>query len=55
MSSLVYDTRYAEVFDMTGDRSQHIGDTHGDHIIKVAPDFDGVRDEDDIEVQASCC
>ncbi len=55
VSSLVYDTRYAEVFDMTGDRSQHIGDTHGDHIIKVAPDFDGVRDEDDIEVQASCC
>ena len=55
VSTLVYDTRYGKVFDMTGDRSQHIGDTHGDHIIKVAPDFEGVRDEDDIEVQASCC
>lgn len=55
VSSLVYDTRYKQVFDITGDRSQHIGDTHGDHIIKTAPDFNGVRDEDDIEVQASCC
>ncbi len=47
--------RYAQVITVQGDRSVHYGDIHGDHIIKTAPDFDGVRDEDDIEVQASCC
>ncbi len=50
-----YGSRYAAVFDVTGDRSQHIGDTHGDHIIKCAPDFNGVADEDDRPIQASCC
>lgn len=50
-----YGSRYAAAFDVTGDRTQHIGDTHGDHIIKTAPDFDGVIDEDDRPIQASCC
>lgn len=50
-----YGSRYAAVFDVTGDRSQHIGDTHGDHIIKCAPNFNGVVDEDDRPIQASCC
>ena len=50
-----YGSRYAAVFDVTGDRSQHIGNTHGDHIIKCAPDFNGVVDEDDRPIQASCC
>ena len=30
-------------------------DTHGDHIIKTSPDYDGVYDEDDQPIQASCC
>ena len=50
-----YGSRYAAVFDVTGDRSQHIGDTHGDRIIKCAPDFNGVVNEDDRPIQASCC
>ncbi|HIS40626.1 MAG TPA: methyltransferase domain-containing protein [Candidatus Aphodovivens avistercoris] len=50
-----YGSRYAAAFEMTGDRSQHIGDTHGDHIIACAPDFEGVVDEDDRPIQASCC
>ena len=50
-----YGSRYAKVFTTVGDRSKHIGDTHGDHIIKVAPDFDGIADEDDQPIQASCC
>lgn len=48
-------SRYAAVFDVTGDRSQHIGNTRGDRIIKCAPDFNGVVDEDDRPIQASCC
>lgn len=47
--------RYAAVFDYKGSRSRHAGDTHGDHIIKTAPDFDGVVDEDDQPVRVSCC
>ncbi len=50
-----FGSRYAKVFEVTGDRSQHIGDTHGDHIIKTSPDFDGVVDEDDQPIRASCC
>ena len=48
-------TRYAAAFDYEGSRDVHYGDTHGDHIIKPAPDFDGVYDEDDQPIQASCC
>ncbi|MEC4294464.1 methyltransferase domain-containing protein [Adlercreutzia shanghongiae] len=55
VSGLVMASRYGKVFDLTGDRSVHIGDTHGDHIIKCAPDFTGVVDEDDQPIQASCC
>ena len=47
--------RYAAVFDYEGSRERHAGDTYGDHIIKVAPDFDGVIDEDDQPVRVSCC
>ena len=47
--------RYAAVFEYEGSRERHAGDTHGDHIIKVAPDFDGVVDEDDQPVRVSCC
>ena len=47
--------RYAAVFDYEGSRERHAGDTNGDHIIKVAPDFDGVVDEDDQPVRVSCC
>ena len=47
--------RYAAVFDYEGSRKRHAGDTQGDHIIKVAPDFDGVVDEDDQPVRVSCC
>ena len=47
--------RYKEVFEVTIDRSCHIGDTHGDSIIKVAPDYTGIIDEDDQPITASCC
>lgn len=47
--------RYAAVFEYEGSRERHAGDTHGDHIIKAAPDFDGVVDEDDQPVRVSCC
>ena len=55
VTSIAAHTRYSQAFDVTGDRGQHIGDTHGDHIIKVAPDYDGVYDEDDQPINASCC
>ncbi len=48
-------SRYKKVIKVSGNRDVHYGDIHGDHIIKTAPDFSGVKDEDDIEVQASCC
>ncbi len=55
VSALAAHTRYAAAFDYTGNRNQHIGDTHGDKIIKVAPAYEGVYDEDDQPIQASCC
>lgn len=55
VSSIAAHSRYSVAFEVTGNRDQHIGDTHGDHIIKVAPDYDGVYDEDDQPVNASCC
>jgi arsenite methyltransferase len=54
VSSLTH-TRYAVAFDYTGSRERHLGDTHGDNIIKPAPDYEGVYDEDDQPIQASCC
>lgn len=50
-------SRYASVFKVEGDRETHIGDTHHtyDNLIMGAPDFEGVRDEDDLPIQASCC
>lgn len=55
VSSLASHSRYSEVFDSVGNRDQHVGDTHGDAIIKVAPDYEGVYDEDDQPINASCC
>lgn len=55
VTGLVRSSRYGKVFEVAGDRSRHLGDTHGDHIIKTAPDFDGVVDEDDQPIQVSCC
>ena len=55
VSVLGLGTRYDQVISVTGARSRHFGDIHGDHIIKTAPDFEGVRDEDDQPIQASCC
>ncbi len=48
-------TRYAKVLAVEGTRDVHYGDIHGDAIIKCAPDFDGVVDEDDQPVMVSCC
>lgn len=48
-------TRYAACWDIEYDRSLHEGDAHGDHIIKTSPDYEGVYDEDDQPIQASCC
>lgn len=50
-------SRYADVFSVVGDRSNHLGDTHKayDALVLQAPDFTGVRDEDDQPIQASCC
>lgn len=55
VSVLALETHYAKAITVKGDRSVHYGDIHGDHIIKCAPDFDGVVDEDDRPIQASCC
>ncbi len=50
-------SRYAKAFNVEGDRTTHIGDTHHayDALVINAPDFEGVRDEDDQPIQASCC
>ena len=50
-------SRYAKVFTVEGGRSTHFGDTHKayDALVVNAPDFTGVRDEDDQPIQASCC
>ncbi len=48
-------TRYREVFEVKIDRSHHLGDTHGDKIIKTAPEYEGVVDEDDQPAMVSCC
>lgn len=55
VSGLAAHTRYRVAFDCTGSRDTHIGDTHGDPIIKPAPEYTGVRDEDDQPINASCC
>lgn len=57
VSGLAAHSRYAKVFSVEGDRTTHIGDTHKayDALILNAPDFSGVRDEDDQPIQASCC
>ncbi|NHM13565.1 methyltransferase domain-containing protein [Xiamenia xianingshaonis] len=48
-------SRYAKVITVSGNRDVHYGDIHGDHVIKTAPDFSGVVDEDDQPIQVSCC
>lgn len=48
-------TRYAQCWEYEGSRDRHAGDTHGDLFIKPSPDYEGVYDEDDQPVQASCC
>ena len=57
VSGLAGHSRYAKVFTVEGDRSAHIGDTHKafDGLVVNAPEFTGVRDEDDQPIQASCC
>ena len=57
VSGLAAHSRYAKVFKVVGDRSTHVGDTHHafDGLVVSAPDFTGVRDEDDQPIQASCC
>ena len=57
VSGLAAHSRYAKVFTVEGDRSQHIGDTHHafDALVVNAPDFDGVVDEDDRPTRVSCC
>lgn len=57
VTSVAKHSRYAKVFTVTGDRTTHVGDTHHayDNLILNAPDFTGVRDEDDLPIQASCC
>lgn len=55
VSAIAAHSRYSAAFEYTGNRDQHIGDTHGDHIIKTAPNYEGVYDEDDQPINASCC
>lgn len=57
VTALAKHSRYAKVFKVEGDRSTHLGDTHKayDALVAGAPDFDGVVDEDDQPIQASCC
>ena len=55
VSALGLGTRYAKVLSVEGTRETHFGDIHGDAIVKCAPDFDGVVDEDDQPIMVSCC
>lgn len=55
VTAIAAHSRYSEAFETTGDRERHLGETAGDRIIKTAPDYDGVYDEDDIAINASCC
>ena len=55
VSALAAHSRYSAAFEYTGSRAMHIGDTCGDRIIKTAPDYEGVYDEDDQPINASCC
>lgn len=55
VTSIAAHSRYSSAFDVTGDRTHHIGDTHGDPIIKTAPPYIGIYDEDDQPINASCC
>lgn len=57
VTSVAAHSRYAKVFKVVGDRTTHIGDTHHayDALVVNAPDYTGVRDEDDLPIQASCC
>ncbi|HIW75819.1 MULTISPECIES: methyltransferase domain-containing protein [Gordonibacter] len=47
--------RYAKVITVKGNREVHYGDIHGDQIIKTAPDWEGIVDEDDQPLMVSCC
>ncbi len=55
VTALAGGTRYSKAFKVTVDRSHHLGDIHGDHIIKTAADYEGIIDEDDQPIEASCC
>ena len=57
VTSVAQHSRYAKVFKVVGDRTTHIGDTHHafDALVVNAPEYEGVYDEDDQPVQASCC
>lgn len=57
VTAVTVHSRYAKLFQTEGDRSVHWGDTHHayDDLILNAPDLEGVRDEDDLPIQASCC
>ena len=57
VTSVAAHSRYSKVFKVVGDRTTHIGDTHHayDALVVNAPDYTGVRDEDDLPIQASCC
>ena len=57
VTSVAAHSRYSKVFKVVGDRTTHVGDTHHafDALVVNAPDFTGVRDEDDQPIQASCC
>lgn len=57
VSGLAGHSRYSKVFKVTGNRDRHIGDTHKayDALIKNAPEMEGIYDEDDQPINASCC
>jgi ubiquinone/menaquinone biosynthesis C-methylase UbiE len=40
VSGLVRASRYGKAFTISGNRKKHLGDTHGDKIIKCAPAYD---------------
>lgn len=50
-----YGSRYGVCLNYTGNEERHLGEIAGDRIIKTAPEFNGVADEDDVPVVASCC
>ena len=55
VAALCAHSRYKAVFKHSGDEKTHAGSVAVDRIIMAAKPYDGVYDEDDQPINASCC